>query len=128
MTVQIDYGTGVWQFKFVKTDDTAPTETIEVQTSTNSSGFVYVIGGVEKKELALVVGTTYTFTYSVSHPFRFSTTSDGSHSEGSQYTAGVDTSVSGQITIKVTSSTPTILYYFCSVHACLLYTSDAADE
>ena len=117
MTVQIDYGTGVWQFKFVKTDDTAPTETIEVQTSTNSSGFVYVIGGVEKKELALVVGTTYTFTYSVSHPFRFSTTSDGSHSEGSQYTAGVDTSVSGQITIKVTSSTPTILYYFCSVHA-----------
>jgi polyhydroxybutyrate depolymerase len=121
MTVQIDYGTGVWQFKFVKTDDAAPTATINVTVAANNNGTgnVYVIDGVQKKELTLVVGTTYTFTHPSGHPFRFSTTSDGTFGGGTAYTAGVDTSVAGKTTIRVTSSTPTNLFYYCSVHAAM---------
>ena len=63
-----------------------------------------------------MVGTTYTFTHSSSHPFRFSTTSDGTHGGGNEYTSGV-TKSSGSTIIEVTSSTPTTLYYYCSVHS-----------
>ena len=58
------------------------------------------------------MGTTYTFTYPSNHPFRFSETVDGS-----EYTLGVDKSVNGQISIRVTSSTTTPLYYYCTIHA-----------
>ena len=116
MAVQIDYGTGVWQFKFVKTDDTAPTVTINA-TATNNGGWAYIIDGVSKPEIVLQVGTTYTFTYPSSHPLRFSTVSDGIFNGGTEYTQGVDTSGTNQITIRVTSSTAQTLYYYCRIHA-----------
>jgi len=94
------------------------TETIDVSVEANSngSGNVYVIDGVQKKSLTLAAGTTYTFNHSADHPLRFSTTSDGTHGGGSEYTFGVNTS-SGVTTIEVTSSTPTTLYYYCDVHS-----------
>ena len=61
-------------------------------TNSNGSGNVYVIDGVQKKSLTLNAGTTYTFNHSSSHPFRFSTTEDGTHGGGSEYTTGVTTS------------------------------------
>jgi hypothetical protein len=71
--------------------------------------------------LNLQEGGTYTFDWSdstaTSHPFRFSTTSDGTHGGGSEYTTGVvkdDTAKT--ITITVASSAPT-LYYYCSAHS-----------
>ena len=62
------------------------------------------------------VGTTYTFSHPQAHPLRFSTTSDGTHGGGSEFTTGVTTS-DGSTVIEVTSSTPTTLYYYCSIHA-----------
>jgi len=99
-------------------DKVTATETIEVSVAANNdgSGNVYVIGGVQKKALTLVVGTTYTFTHSSGHPLMFSETGDGTHSGGYAYTAGVDSSVSGTTVIEVTASTPQILYYYCSIH------------
>ena len=99
-------------------DKVTATETIEVSVAANNdgSGNVYVIGGVQRKALTLVVGTTYTFTHPSGHPLLFSETGDGTHSGGSAYTAGVDSSVSGTTVIEVTSSTPQILYYYCSIH------------
>lgn len=92
------------------------TETVQVSVAVTGSGNVYVIDGTQKKSITLNVGTTYTFTHSSSHPFRFSTTSNGTHGGGSEYTSGV-TKSSGSTVIEVTSSTPTTLYYYCSIHS-----------
>ena len=100
------------------TGDTNQTESIEVSIESNSSGSgnVYVVDGVQKKSLTLQVGTTYTFTHSTSHPFRFSTTSDGTHANGSEYSTGV-TKSSGSTIIVIDASTPTTLYYYCDIHS-----------
>ncbi|MEL1227168.1 MAG: Ig-like domain-containing protein, partial [Candidatus Neomarinimicrobiota bacterium] len=93
------------------------TETINVSVAANNSGSgnVYVIDGTQRKSLSLNVGTTYTFIHSDAHPFRFSSTSDGTHGGGTEYTTGV-TKSSGSTIIEVTSLTPTTLYYYCSRH------------
>jgi plastocyanin len=97
-------------------DTTSQTVEVAFETNSNGSGNVYAIDGVQRKSLTLNTGTTYTFNHSSSHPFRFSTTSDGTHAGGSEYTTGVSKS-SGTTVIEVTSSTPTTLYYYCDVHS-----------
>ena len=71
-------------------------------------------------------GGTYTFDQSdssnASHPFRFSETQDGIHTTGgTELTTGVTVTgtpgTDGQTTISVTSSTPSILYYYCTMHS-----------
>ena len=66
--------------------------------------------------LDLAEGGTYIFNYPSAHPFRFSTTSDGTHGGGSEYTTGVTHNSSTQVTIVVAASAPT-LYYYCSSHS-----------
>ena len=104
--------------KDLVTQSESQNETIEVSIEANSSGSgnVYVIDGTQRKSLTLNVGTTYTFNHSSSHPLRFSTTDDGTHGGGDEYTEGV-TKSSGVTTIEVTSSTPATLYYYCDVHS-----------
>ena len=79
----------------------------------------YYIDGVRQPTLSLSEGSIYLFDWSAatSHPFRFSTTSDGTHNSGSEYTTGVvkdDSAYTTQIT--VAGSAPT-LYYYCSNHS-----------
>jgi len=76
----------------------------------------YFIDGVQQDTLELIEGNTYIFTYPSGHPFKFSTTSDGSHGGGSEYTTGVTHNSSTQVTIVVATSAPT-LYYYCSSHS-----------
>ncbi|MDA9561566.1 hypothetical protein N9S06_02860 [Gammaproteobacteria bacterium] len=104
---------------------TARIENIDVQEievgvagNTNGSGKdVFVIDGVEKKSLNLNRGTMYSFRYpSSSHPLRFSTTSDGTHGGGSEYTNWV-TVYDESITIEINDATPETLYYYCDVHS-----------
>jgi len=84
----------------------------------------YIDGGGPALVISLTEGTTYRFDQSDSsnnnHPLRFSTTSGGSHSGGSEYTTGVTTNGtpgnSGAYTqIAVASGAPT-LYYYCTNH------------
>ena len=71
--------------------------------------------GTSSVTLSLAKGGTYTFNYPSGHPLRFSTTSDGTHGGGSEYTSGVS-SYGNSITITVAANAPT-LYYYCSNHS-----------
>ena len=93
------------------------TVSVSVAANSNGSGNVYVINGEQKASLTLNSGTSYTFTHPTGHPLRFSTTADGTHGGGTEFTTGVDTSASGTTVIEVTSSSPVTLYYYCSIHA-----------
>ena len=96
-------------------NDTGPiTKTVTSQTV--GSANKYFIDGVQQDTLALVEGTTYVFNYPANHPFRFSTTPNGTHAAGSEYTTGVTHNSSTQTTIIVASGAPT-LYYYCSSHS-----------
>jgi hypothetical protein len=89
-------------------------KTVTVQSVGGSNK--YFIEGVQQDTLELYEGNTYVFNYPSAHPFKFSTTSNGSHASGSEYTTGVTHNSSTQVTIVVASGTPT-LYYYCSSHS-----------
>ena len=94
-------------------------DTFTVTVANPGSGNRYYIDGVLQATLTLSEGQTYVFNWSAatSHPLRFSTTSDGTHGGGSEYTTGVvkdDSAYTTQIT--VAASAPT-LYYYCQYHS-----------
>ena len=113
--------------------------------TTTGSGTIYVkvqnIGGSDffvfgqtssgsfsrySNQLGFLQGGTYTFDQSDSsnsnHPFRFSETPDGTHTTGGtgNLSAGVTVTgtpgTNGQTVLTVSSTTPSILYYYCSTH------------
>ena len=90
-----------------------------------AGGNRYYIDGVVYPTLNLSEGNTYRFDQSHSsnanHPLRFSTTSNGTHGGGTEYTTGVTTNGTPgnagaytQITVAVGAPT---LYYYCSNHS-----------
>ena len=78
----------------------------------------YFINGVQQDTLELYEGNTYIFDWSAasSHPLRFSTTSDGTHGGGSEYTTGVTVDSSNYKTTIVVASSAPQLYYYCQYH------------
>ena len=100
---------------------------VTVASGTNSYGYgnKYYIDGTVSPTLSLSEGNIYRFDQSDSsnsgHPLRFSTTANGSHGGGSEYTTGVTTNgtpgSSGAYTqITVAVGAPT-LYYYCTNHS-----------
>ena len=98
-----------------------------VVTVVDSGGNKYRFnGGSSNAEtLELTEGTIYLFSQqnasNAGHPLRFSTTSNGTHNSGTEYTTGVTTfgtpGQAGSYTrIQVATGAPT-LYYYCSVHS-----------
>ena len=105
--------------------DTGTPITFAVTVQDVSGSNKYFIDGVQQDTLELTEGNTYIFDQSDStnatHPLRLSTTSDGTHGGGSEYTTGVTTvgtpgSAGAYTQIIVEASAPT-LYYYCSVHS-----------
>ena len=97
--------------------DATETISVSVASNDNGNGNVYVIDGQQRKSIVLQVGKTYRFEHPTNHPLKFSTTSNGTHSGGVEYTSGVDTSTSGVTIIDVSSSSPSNLYYYCEIHS-----------
>ena len=96
----------------------APSKAYTVTVQSVGGSNKYFIDGVQQKSLNLYKGGTYTFDYSAasSHPFKFSTTSDGTHNSGSEYTTGVSVS-NNVVTFVVANSAPSTLYYYCGSHS-----------
>ena len=109
-----------------KAGTSAPSNTYAVKVVSDSGNkYRFDDFGTSAITLELQEGGTFTFDQSDSsnagHPIRFSTTSDGTHGGGSEYTTGVTTNgtpgQAGAYTrITVAASAPT-LYYYCSVHS-----------
>ena len=105
---------------------TAPTITYTVKVVSDSGNkYRFDDFGTSAVTLDLQEGGTYTFDQSDSsnsgHPLRFSTTSDGSHGGGSEYTTGVTTTgtpgSSGAKTVITVASGAATLYYYCTQHS-----------
>ena len=86
---------------------------------------VFKIDGTAQETQTLTEGYTYKFDQSdstnSSHPLKFSTTSDGTHNSGTEYTTGVTTNgtpgnAGAYTQIAVAASAPT-LYYYCGNHS-----------
>ena len=125
------------------TTETVTTYTITVVGGNPSNHPYYNVGSSNKfaingstatadVTLSLSEGSTYKFDQSDSsndgHPLRFSTTANGTHAGGSEYTTGVTTNgtpgSSGAYTqITVASGAPT-LYYYCTNHSAMGWTAN----
>ena len=129
-----DTSTGRW---IPKTVTPYPTTTTDIAvTVVDSGGNKYALDGVTQGTVTLIEGATYRFDQSDSsnsgHPLRFSTTSNGTHGGGSEYTTGVTTvgtpGSSGAYTqITVAVGAPT-LYYYCSSHSGMGGTANTQDQ
>ena len=109
----------------VSTDGVTIAATYTVTVANPGYGNKYYLNSSLQLTVNLSEGSTYKFDQSDSsnsgHPLRFSTTSDGTHGGGSEYTTGVTTNgtpgSSGAYTqITVASGAPT-LYYYCTNHS-----------
>ena len=105
---------------------TAPTQTYTVKVVSDSGNkYRFDDFGTSAVTLDLQEGGTYTFDQSDSsnsgHPLRFSTTSNGTHGGGSEYTTGVTTTgtpgSAGAKTVITLGTGVATLYYYCSVHS-----------
>lgn len=92
------------------------TYTLTVGAKTIGTGNAYYYNNIQGAGFTFQRGGTYIFNYPSAHPLRFSTTNDGTHGGGVEYTVGKNQNSSTQIQITIDDNTPDILYYYCSIH------------
>ncbi|RZD51279.1 MAG: hypothetical protein CXT66_02205 [Methanobacteriota archaeon] len=98
---------------------------IVMEMDVTISSMKFYIDSILQADVTLYRGFTYTFDQSASsnspHPLRLSSTNDGTHGGGTQYTSGVTYTGSqgsnGLLTFTVPLDAPDTLYYYCQSHA-----------
>ena len=95
----------------------ASTVNYSVTVASYGGGNKFHILGVPQKTLELMEGNTYVFSYPSAHPFALSTTSDGTHGGGSEYTTGVTRDSSANTLTYVVPTSAPQLYYYCTNHS-----------
>ena len=104
---------------------TNTTYTLDGSSGVASGGNKYFIDGIMQSELELSRKSIYTFDLSDpstgTHPFKFSTTTDGTHGGGSAYTTfvyehGTQGQAGAYVRIYIDGSTPSPLGYYCTAH------------
>lgn len=122
---ELNFVDGVTSNVQTQVDAKQPYATIAV-TVVDSGGNKYALDGTVQQLALLTPSVTYRFDQSHSsnagHPLRFSTTSNGTHGGGSEFTTGVTAvgtagSAGAYTQIKLEQDTPSPLYYYCSVHS-----------
>ena len=121
-SVTLDKATGAIPILNTDAGGTIATGGVRTDSKTytvTASGGKYYLDGVETPTLNFLRGGTYIFDYTgaTSHPFKFSTTSDGTHNSGSEYTDGTNTATTNVMKITVPHNAPDTLYYYCSAHS-----------
>ena len=96
---------------------TASTVNYTVTVASYGGGNKFHILGTPQKTLELMEGNTYVFSYPSAHPFALSTTSDGTHGGGSEYTTGVTRDSSANTLTYVVPTGAPQLYYYCTSHS-----------
>lgn len=100
-------------------------QTFAITVASYSGANRFYVDGVVYPTLNLAEGATFTFDQSNAsnsgHPLRFSTTANGTHGGGTEYTTGVTTNgtpgnAGAYTRITVAVGTPT-LYYYCTNHS-----------
>jgi len=84
----------------------------------------YTIQGIQRMPIELLLGHKYIFNYPSLHPLKLSTTEDGTHNGGVEYTGGrTDTITTPAAAVGVywqfelITQSSTLLYYYCSLHS-----------
>ena len=99
--------------------------TTDGSTGVAAGGNVYFIDGVQQSTLELSRNSIYTFDLSdpstSTHPFKFSSTSDGTHGGGAEYSTfvyanGSQGTAGAYVRIYIDGSTPSPLSYYCGTH------------
>ncbi len=88
-----------------------------INISVTDSGGYFYINGIQQDTLNLLEGNTYVFSYPSSHPFALSTTANGTHGGGSEYTTGVTRDTSANTLTYVVPTDAPQLYYYCTSHS-----------
>ena len=100
--------------------------TVIVEYAVTVSGGNFLIDGEANATISFNPGIVYRFDLSdsstASHPFKLSTTEDGSHNSGTEYTTGKTSngtqgSTGAYVEYTVNAATSDILYYYCSSHS-----------
>ena len=110
----------------VPNDGEAVVGFITVTVANEGSGNKYYFDGTSQQTVSLAKGVTYRFDTSDSsmsgHPLRFSTTSNGTHGGGSQFTTGITTngdagSAGSYVEVQLEQDAPDHLYSYCQYHS-----------
>ena len=100
--------------------------TVIVEYAVTASGGNFLIDGEANATISFNPGIVYRFDLSdtsvASHPFKLSTTEDGSHNSGTEYTTGKTSNgtqgtTGAYVEYTVNAATSDILYYYCSSHS-----------
>jgi hypothetical protein len=85
-----------------------------INVNVTVSGGLFLFDGATTFDM--VEGYNYQFDYPSSHPLAFSTTNNGTHGGGTEYTSGVTRS-GNTLSVNLSPDSPATLYSYCTAHS-----------